>query len=81
MTPTTPMRAIRAKCLDCSAGSSDEVKNCTVKTCPLYGYRRGKNPNRSKRVYSPEQLTAMKNRLQLARVGKQETKIVDGGAK
>lgn len=40
----TPMKAIRAKCLECSAGSSTEVKNCPVTACALYIYRRGKRP-------------------------------------
>ncbi len=36
-----PMKAIRAKCLECSCGSPDEVRNCQVKTCPLWEYRFG----------------------------------------
>lgn len=39
----TPMKAIRAKCLDC-CGSSREVRLCTVEKCPLYPYRFGKRP-------------------------------------
>ena len=31
--------AIKAKCLDCCAYDRDEVKNCTVKTCPLWSKR------------------------------------------
>ena len=42
----TPMQAIRAKCLDCSAGSSNEVKLCEILDCALHYYRFGKNPNR-----------------------------------
>ena len=41
-----PMKAIRAKCLDCTCGSSVEVKLCEIKDCALYPYRFGKNPNR-----------------------------------
>ena len=40
----TPMRAIRAKCLDCSNGSTHEVKLCLIDDCELYMYRLGKNP-------------------------------------
>ncbi len=40
----TPMKAIRAKCLDCSAGSAKEVKLCGVSGCPLWPYRHGKRP-------------------------------------
>lgn len=40
----TPMRAIRAKCLDCSGGYSNEVASCPITDCPLYSYRDGHNP-------------------------------------
>ena len=40
----TPIRAIRAKCIDCSGGSRSEVKHCTVETYPLWPYRHGKRP-------------------------------------
>lgn len=40
----TPFRAIRANCLICSGGSSNEVKLCPIKDCPLYPYRFGKRP-------------------------------------
>ena len=42
----TPLRAIRAKCLDCSGWSTYEVKSCPMVNCPLYGYRDGHNPKR-----------------------------------
>jgi hypothetical protein len=42
----TPLKAIRAKCLDCSAGQPSEIRNCVITICPLYPYRFGKNPNR-----------------------------------
>lgn len=44
MEATTPMKAIRLKCLDCCGGSFSEVRECTVKRCPLYRYRSGHNP-------------------------------------
>ena len=40
----TPMKAIRAKCLDCCCGQMKEVRLCPVKKCPLYPYRFGKRP-------------------------------------
>jgi hypothetical protein len=40
----TPVKAIRRHCLECCCGSSKEVSLCTVKTCPLWGYRRGHRP-------------------------------------
>ena len=41
---TNPVKAIRAHCLDCCCGSSEEVKKCPVHYCPLYPFRFGKNP-------------------------------------
>lgn len=40
----TPIKAIRAKCLDCCCGSSNEVKLCTCTQCALYPYRLGHKP-------------------------------------
>lgn len=45
MKKVTPLKAIRLKCLDCSAGSRHEVKHCVIPDCPLYAFRMGKNPN------------------------------------
>ena len=41
MKPLTPLRAIRAKCLDCCTGDIQEVRLCPSKRCPLWGYRSG----------------------------------------
>ena len=40
----TPVKAIRAKCLDCCCGHPSEVRFCTAVKCPLYPYRMGKRP-------------------------------------
>lgn len=40
----TPIKAIRAKCLECSGDSVNEVKLCVIPDCPLYPYRLGHNP-------------------------------------
>ena len=42
-----PLKAIRAKCLDCSGGSQAEVRNCDIEDCPLWPYRMGHNPART----------------------------------
>lgn len=44
MAKLTPVKAIRAKCLECSCGQFKEVKLCPVKNCPLYEYRNGHRP-------------------------------------
>lgn len=46
MKSLTPIKAIRAKCLICSAQQPSEVRNCVILDCPLFHYRFGKNPNR-----------------------------------
>lgn len=60
---TSPLKAIRLKCLDCCCGSSNEVKLCPVAGCALYPFREGINPNRKPREYTPEQRAAMAARL------------------
>lgn len=40
----TPLKAIRRHCLECCCGSSAEVSKCPIKTCTLWGYRRGHRP-------------------------------------
>ena len=37
----TPLKAIRAKCLDCSESAKD-VRECTHKDCELYPFRMGR---------------------------------------
>ena len=63
----SPLKAIRAMCLDCCVYNKNEVKLCPATTCPLYPFRFGKNPFRTKREYSDEQRQAMADRLKLAR--------------
>ena len=50
-----PVKAIRAKCLDCCCGSFSEISLCPAEKCPLYPFRFGKNPYRAKRELSSEQ--------------------------
>jgi hypothetical protein len=46
--PRTPMRAIRAFCLEC-AGQPGEVRKCVAAACPLWPLRMGSFPGRLKR--------------------------------
>lgn len=55
MNLTNPVKAIRAKCLDCSCQQPMEVKLCATTKCPLYPFRMGTNPYRAKRVMTEEQ--------------------------
>jgi len=65
--PTNPVKAIRLKCRDCTSDQRSEIDNCTVKKCPLYPFRMGKNPYRSKRELTEEQKEQMQERLKKAR--------------
>ena len=58
----TPMKAIRAKCLECSNGSANEVRLCPIPDCPLYEFRLGKNPNIKKRELTEEQRAELRER-------------------
>ena len=40
----TPVKAIRAKCLDCCCGNTAEVRRCPAVKCTLHPYRMGKRP-------------------------------------
>ena len=62
-----PIKAIRAKCLDCCAGSAHEVSLCPIPNCSLYPYRHGKNPYLKPREYTQEQKEAMIRRLNTRR--------------
>lgn len=42
----SPLKAIRIKCLECSAGHVTAVKNCVTEDCSLFSYRFGTNPKR-----------------------------------
>lgn len=44
MAKLTPMKAIRAKCLDCCNGQIKEIRECPVKKCALHRYRSGHRP-------------------------------------
>lgn len=62
----TPMKAIRAKCLDCSLSNPNEVRLCTVTRCPLYAFRLGHNPNIKPRTVTDEQLMQLRRMCELA---------------
>ena len=42
------LTVIRAKCMDCSAGSRKEVQNCKIIDCPLWPYRMGSTDEKDK---------------------------------
>lgn len=68
----TPMKAIRAKCLDCCGGQYSEVKMCPCTNCPLYDFRLGKNPNRKPRNLTEEQREALRERARKAQAARKK---------
>ena len=42
--PPTPLKAIRAWCIECGGDSPSEARKCPAMRCPLWPYRMGKNP-------------------------------------
>ncbi len=44
MPRNTPLKAIKKKCLECSGGDKQEVRQCALRQCPLFPYRLGLDP-------------------------------------
>jgi hypothetical protein len=42
--PESPIKAIRAKCIDCCGGNAAEARKCVSVKCALWPYRMGVNP-------------------------------------
>ncbi len=47
-----PVKALRARCLDCCCGDASEVRKCVATECPSWPFRMGTNPFRKKPVLS-----------------------------
>lgn len=45
--PLTPVKAARAKCLECVGNQYGAVRDCAIFDCPLWPYRMGRSPNRN----------------------------------
>jgi hypothetical protein len=63
---TSPLKAIREKCLDCCCWSESEVRLCTAVDCALYYFRMGKNnsPKHKKKELTDEQREAMRKNFE-----------------
>lgn len=67
---TSPLRAIRQFCIQCSGDSPREAYNCPEEKCVLHPFHRGTNPFH-KRNMTEEQKQASAERLRKAREAKQ----------
>lgn len=61
-----PLKAIRAKCLDCCCGQPQEVRKCMAIDCDLWPFRMGTNPFREKQQLSPERLAHLRKAREVA---------------
>src|SRR5579885_2355758 len=64
--PMSPTQAIRSRCLDCCAGSADEVRKCVALRCPSWPFRMGVSPWRAGKTEA--QLAAAKRTMQARRL-------------
>ena len=62
-TGRNPLKALRARCLDCCCGSATEVRKCVAIDCPSWPFRLGKNPFRATRTLSDDQREKLAQRL------------------
>jgi hypothetical protein len=62
------LKALRARCIDCCAGSATEVRHCTAVECSAWPFRMGTNPWRAE--MSEEQRTLAAARLAKALAAK-----------
>jgi len=72
--PMSATAAIRSHCLDCCAGSADEVRKCVASFCPSWPWRMGVNPWR--RLASEKQRQAARETA--ARINAQRVKSRSG---
>jgi hypothetical protein len=74
------LKAIRRKCLDCSAGQPAEVRLCPVTACPLWPFRMGKNPfSRRRGSPPPAKVAPLKKSPLIATVFTHSGPVLRGG--
>ncbi len=56
--PMAVIEALRLRCLDCCAGSAQEVRYCSARKCASWPFRMGTNPWRSERAPMSEEQKA-----------------------
>lgn len=80
--PMPALKAIRAKCLDCSGGNRAEVEDCLVRRCPLYPFRLGSNPWKAEpsdaRREAGRRLAALKKPRPIAGENEKDTPKAEG---
>lgn len=65
--PMSAQDALRARCIDCCAGSVTEVRLCVSVSCPSWPFRMGKSPWKEKRILSDERKAQLATALAAGR--------------
>ena len=68
----SPLKAIRAYCLNCGDGTAHEVRRCDRKKCPLWAFRFGKNPYLHREISEEQKQRAAQRLRELAAARKAE---------
>lgn len=68
----SPVKAIRAYCLNCGDGTAHEVRRCDRKKCPLWAFRFGKNPYLHREISEEQKQKAAQRLRELAAARKAE---------
>jgi hypothetical protein len=70
----SPLKTIRAKCLDCCVFQYAEVLHCSAIKCPLHPYRMGRRPQTLARKELARKMRDTPNETKSLEVLEQETK-------
>lgn len=65
-----PVKAIRAKCLDCCGDMPSVVADCHIVACALHPFRMGKNPFRKIREKTEAERATLAKHLAVHRLAK-----------
>ena len=82
--PMSPLKALRARCIDCRAGELSEVRRCGHLDCPAWPYRMGTNPwqaplgseaqqRHAQAALAEKRRSGARKATQAVRVGKRES--------
>ena len=77
--PMSPLRALRARCIDCCAAQPSEVRLCTAVACPSWPFRMGANRWR-KEASEAQREARRKAGARLARSARKSISLMDTAA-
>ena len=77
--PMSPLKALRARCIDCCADQPSEVRLCTAVACPSWPFRMGANPWR-KEASDAQREARRKAGARLARGARKSISVMDTAA-